>query len=141
MIDRSSLHLRLKGADATSGNAIRAVAAFADGAGLPTELRGDLLVIVDEVVSNTLKYGGMKRGQIEVEIRASIEGRVLELRFADNGRPFDPLQAAAPALDLPLARRPAGSLGIHLVRALTDTQRYAREGGCNVLVLTRSIAR
>lgn len=132
--------VRLQGAQATSSEAMRAVESFADKAALPAGLRNDLLVVVDEVVSNALHYGGVARGALELDIRASITGGVLELRIADNGLPFDPLAAAAPALDPPLATRPAGGLGIHLVRALTDTQRYTREGGRNVLVLTRALA-
>ncbi len=134
------LVLRLKGAQATSGSAMGAVQAFAEAAALPAGIRNDLLVVVDEVVSNALKYGGAMREDLELEIRASISDSVLELRIADNGLPFDPLAAAAPALDRPLEDRPVGGLGIHIVRALTDTQRYAREGGRNLLVFTRVLA-
>ena len=134
------MEVRLKGPRATSSEAMRAVDSFAETAALPPELRNDLLVVVDEIVSNALKYGGVERAALELDIRVSISGGVLELRIADNGLPFDPLAAAAPALDQPLAIRPAGGLGIHLVRALTDSQRYVRAGGRNVLVLTRALA-
>jgi len=132
---------RLRGGDATVGRALEAVGGFADRAGIPDELRSDLFVIVDEVVSNLLKYGGVKREELDLEIRASIDETNLVLRFSDSGLPFDPLSAKAPALDIPVERRREGGLGIHLFRALTDTQRYVREDGRNVLVLTRSIAK
>jgi anti-sigma regulatory factor (Ser/Thr protein kinase) len=132
---------RLKGADASVARAIESLERFAHRAGLPQELRNDLSVIVDEVVSNLLKYGGVKREELDLEIRASIEGSELVLCFTDSGPPFDPLSAKAPVLELPIEERLSGGLGIHLFRALTDSQRYARENGRNVLVLTRSIGR
>jgi anti-sigma regulatory factor (Ser/Thr protein kinase) len=58
---------------------------------------------------------------------------VLTLR--DNGLAFDPLARAAPNLDLEIADRDVGGLGIHLVRALADECRYARVDDCNVLTI------
>ncbi len=133
--------LRLQGGDATTANALRAVQDFAERAGLPGAMRSDLLVVTDEIVSNLLKYGGVPRERVELEIRASIEQGALTLQFADNGRPFDPLSAPPPALEIPVEQRPIGGLGIHLVRELTDEQRYARAEGRNVLVLTRAVGR
>jgi len=131
--------VRFQGSDATTANALQAVQEFAERAGLPDAMRSDLLVVTDEIVSNLLKYGGLPRERVELEVRASIEQGALTLQFADNGRPFDPLSAPPPALELPVKQRPIGGLGIHLVRSLTDKQRYARSDGRNVLVLTRAV--
>jgi anti-sigma regulatory factor (Ser/Thr protein kinase) len=132
---------RLRGGEATVGRALESVSGFADRAGIPDALRSELLVVVDEVVSNALKYCGVKREELDLEIRASIEGGDLVLRFSDSGLPFDPLSVKSPDLEIPVEQRQEGGLGIHLFRALTDSQRYLREGGRNVLVLTRSLAR
>jgi sigma-B regulation protein RsbU (phosphoserine phosphatase) len=133
--------MRLKGADITIGNALDPVNGFAERAGLPSELRNDVLVIVDEVLSNLLKYASPDRDKLEVEIQMSIEKGALVLRFVDSGAPFDPLSATASQPEIPVEKRQAGGLGIHLIKALTDSQRHTREDGRNVLVLTRSIAR
>ena len=132
--------VHLKGTQVTAGNAIDRVDALGRGAGLPEALRNDVLVVVDEIVSNVLKYGGVEREQLEVGIELSVERGVLALRFTDNAAPFDALSASAPRLDLPAQERAAGGLGIHLVKSLTDAQRYARENGRNVLTLTRAFA-
>jgi serine/threonine-protein kinase RsbW len=136
-----ALELRLRGANAGFGDAIDAVNGFADRAHLPAELRHDVLVIVDEVLSNVLRHGGTGVGDLEVDMRMAIEDDTLVLRFADSGSPFDVLSVQAPDLDIPAGQRPAGGLGLVLIRALTDTQRYLREGGRNVLVLTRAVVR
>jgi phosphoserine phosphatase RsbU/P len=134
------LVIRLHGAGVKFSNAIEPFRSFAERSGLPEELRNDVMVIVDEVLSNVLKHGSVAREQVELEIQLSIEDGALVLRFADSGTPFNPLSAAAPALELAESERPPGGVGIHLVKALTDSQRYARENGRNVLVLTRSVA-
>ena len=131
--------LRLKGPDASIANAIDPVTEFAQRAGLPEELRNDLLSVLDELLSNSLKYGREHSDRLEVEIRLSLERGALILRVTDNGAPFDLLSAPPPDLESPVTERPIGGLGVYLVKALTDTQRYAREDGRNVLTLTRSI--
>lgn len=135
------LVLRLRGANARIGNAIDALNGFADRARLSEELRHDVLVIVDEVLSNLHQHGGVGTGDLEVDLRIAIEEDRLVLRFTDSGSPFDPLSAQAPDLEIPVGQREPGGLGIVLIRALTDSQRYLREGSRNVLVLTRAVAR
>ena len=135
-----ALVLRLRGTNARIGNASEALNGFADSARLPEELRHDVLVIVDEVLSNVQRHGH-GGGELDVDIRMAIEDDTLVLRFADSGPPFDPLSATAADLQIPVGKRRAGGLGIVLIRALTDSQRYLREGGRNILVLTISVAR
>jgi anti-sigma regulatory factor (Ser/Thr protein kinase) len=68
---------------------------------------------------------------VEVELtRAEI---VLTVR--DNGPAFDPLSRSSPSLDVEIADREVGGLGIHLVRELADECRYARTDDCNVLTI------
>jgi len=59
------------------------------------------------------------------------------LEFRDRGRPFDPLTADAPDLDLSPEERPPGGLGLALVRALVDDARYERRDAANVLRLVK----
>ena len=131
--------LRLQGDDARVGDALDAVRSFAGAARLPPELIQDVLVVVDEVVANTLRHGRFEGREPEVEIRLAIQEGALELQFSDNASPFDPLSVADPRLDRPVEARPSGGLGLFLVRSLTDSQCYTREGGRNVLILRRSI--
>ena len=57
------------------------------------------------------------------------------LTVRDNGPAFDPLSRASPNLDVEIADRDVGGLGIHLVRELADDCRYARIDDCNVLTI------
>jgi len=108
--------------------------ARADDAGLP-EARGlDLELAVEEVLMNIClhAYGG-QGGDVDLSAGRSAEGFVLELE--DSGPAFDPVAAAEPDTTLPLEERKIGGLGILLVKRVTDTVRWRREGDRNVLTL------
>jgi anti-sigma regulatory factor (Ser/Thr protein kinase) len=57
------------------------------------------------------------------------------MTIRDNGSRFDPLSLAVPKLDVEIAERDVGGLGVHLVRELADDYRYARVDDCNVLTI------
>jgi serine/threonine-protein kinase RsbW len=53
----------------------------------------------------------------------------------DNGLAFDPFSLDAPDTDLDLDSRAIGGLGVHLVRQMTESQHYEREGDRNRVTL------
>jgi anti-sigma regulatory factor (Ser/Thr protein kinase) len=90
---------------------------------------------LEEVLSNVIRHGYEDCSQHEIALTLRVhEGRV-ELQVVDDGREFDPATAPAPDLDLPLVRRRAGGLGIHLLRAFVSEIRYQRLGQHNSLLL------
>lgn len=65
----------------------------------------------------------------------------VQLVVEDDGTAFDPTrQAPPPDLDTDLDDRAIGGLGVHMVRRLTDEQRYARIGGRNVMEIFKTFA-
>jgi serine/threonine-protein kinase RsbW len=99
-------------------------------------------LVLDEVVTNVIDYGfeGVD-GAPEIRLTMTIEGDQLTITVEDNGRAFDPLQAAAPDLESPLEDRPVGGLGIHIVRSVMNTVEYDRRGGRNILTMHKTISR
>ena len=99
-------------------------------------------LVLDEVVTNVIDHGfeGID-GEPEIRLTMTLEGNDLTIRVEDNGKAFDPLQAAAPDLDLPLEERPVGGLGIHIVRSVMNTVEYDRRGGRNLLTMHKTISR
>jgi len=73
---------------------------------------------------------------VALTAEARADGLFVVMTTRDDGVAFDPL-AAAPDLDAGLDDRKLGGLGIHLIREMTDAQRYRREGGWNVLVVDK----
>ena len=106
----------------------------AQALGLPRDLQLRLCLVVEELFVNTARYGGGEHTEASVGLAA--DGAGVELRYADNARPFNPLDGlAVDALAQPTALRPVGGLGRILVSELSSSARYAREDGRNLLYL------
>jgi serine/threonine-protein kinase RsbW/sigma-B regulation protein RsbU (phosphoserine phosphatase) len=88
---------------------------------------------LEEVLTNIISYGFPAGGRHDIEVRVGYDDGALQATVSDDGVPFDPLAAPPPDLGGPAEQRKVGGLGIHLLRALTDTIDYRRDGGRNVL--------
>ncbi|MCW4455767.1 ATP-binding protein [Flavobacterium sp. MXW15] len=98
--------------------------------GVAHERVGRVRLIVEELVCNAITHGHAAGGcELRLDLLLEQDALVLELR--DAGPPFDPCQAAAPALEADAALRPIGGLGLYLVRQLADHIDYCRLDGQN----------
>ena len=111
--------------------------ALAGRHGLPERFRAEMLVVLDEVLSNVRRHAFGDRKAHDIDLDFHIEPGLLTLAIADAGAPFDPLSLLAPDTGAALEARPIGGLGILIVRSLTDTQAYERRDGRNRLRLTK----
>ena len=59
------------------------------------------------------------------------------VRFADSGRPYDPLRRADPDITLSAEERAVGGLGILMVKKLMDETAYEYVDGKNVLTIKK----
>ncbi len=128
-------------------NDLRAIAGAADkiGAfcaehGLAEEISFEVNLAVDELLTNTISYGYDDDEEYRIDLSLRLEGGTLIVEIADDGRPFDPLQAPEPDLGASLEERTVGGLGIYLVRKTKDSVAYRREDGRNVVTLTKRTA-
>ena len=94
---------------------------------------------LDEVVTNVILYAFADVQEHSIDVRLRLEAGVLHAEVIDEGRPFDPLGVPPPDLDAPIEDRRIGGLGLHIVREMMDTIEYAREGGRNVLRLSKRV--
>ena len=123
--------LRIEADEAALPQAMTFVRGGGLAAGLAAERQGELELVVEELFLNVARYAGAE----SVELRYAVpEAGVVEVEMADDGRAFDPLTRPDPDLNLPLETRPVGGLGIFLVRRLTRSLRYSRDGGWNRVV-------
>ena len=88
----------------------------------------DAAVIIDEIASNIVRCSGATSFTVEVR-----DGR--EVTISDDGKPFNPLAAAAPDVDAPAESRRVGGLGIFIVKELAESLSYERRGDRNVLTV------
>ena len=80
---------------------------------------------VDEACTNIIEhaYGG-ETGQ-RIDCTCKIGAEQLTVVLEDCGRPFSPDEIPAPDLNADIAHRPAGGLGLYLIRHLMDEVEYS----------------
>jgi serine/threonine-protein kinase RsbW len=106
---------------------------------LPPKMVFDIYVVLDEVLSNILKYAYSDDAAHEIHVELSATDAALEIGIEDDGDAFDPFAVPAPDLSLPLAERAIGGLGLHFVRNLVDEIKYQRENNHNYLFLKKKL--
>ncbi len=114
---------------------------FAERAGLQPRDLFALQVIVEELVTNVIDYGGVPAGELAVTVALEIRDGELAIRLSDRGREYNPLLREDPDTTLPAEDRPIGGLGVHFCKQLTDAQRYERAGDRNILEFKRRLGR
>jgi len=115
--------------------------AFFLGRGVSTEVFSDVRLGVDEAVSNIIRHGDTDAEGHEIRVRVTHAGGEVVLEIEDDARPFNPLDVPTPDLSLPVEDKPAGGLGVHLIRSVMDHVEYRRSGDRNFLRLRRRTGR
>jgi serine/threonine-protein kinase RsbW len=109
---------------------------FGAGAGLSDDLVFRLTVTLDEVVTNIVRHGFNGQGGHDILLGITVDEALVTATVEDHGPPFD-LRTVPPAdVNAPIELRPIGGLGVHLVRLLTHSLDYRRDGHRNILTLT-----
>jgi anti-sigma regulatory factor (Ser/Thr protein kinase) len=88
-----------------------------------------LQLVIEELVTNIIKYGN----GATIAIAIKIEAAGLKLTITDNSAPFNPLEAAPPDTELTAEARDIGGLGLFLVGKMVKSLNYERKDDCNVL--------
>ena len=112
----------------------RAVAAWAEAAGLPGASARRLQLAVDETVANAIEHG-MDDGR-RVVVRATPGRGRLTVTVRYRGRRFDPTTAPALPPAEAVRQRAAHGYGLHLIRTLVDEVAYRWDRGVNEVRLT-----
>ena len=111
-------------------------------AGLDGGRTGELLLAVDEAVTNIVMHGCPQGGcTIELEFRGDRQACVLHIR--DDAPLFDPTAVSDPDLAVsPLERDKPGGFGVYLFKHLVDQTSYrvTRDGRNELTLLKRRAA-
>lgn len=87
------------------------------------DIIADLIIAFNEAVTNVIIHGYQGRpGVIEITVESS-ERRV-RVRIRDQAPAFDPTSLPVPDVTVPLAQRPLGGMGVHMMRQFTDSLVY-----------------
>jgi len=128
--------LRLKGALHEIERASRFVGGFCRAHGIEAEEERILVLILEELITNTVKHGEAPP-DAPIDISLAREDDGIHLVYRDRGRPFDPTRdLPEPDFSATLGLRPTGGLGWPLIRYYCAAIAYSREADGNLLALT-----
>jgi anti-sigma regulatory factor (Ser/Thr protein kinase) len=103
------------------------IAAFLSSADLCESVRNRLDVVFEEIVANIVRHG-CDDGAADHVILVEIEpvDATVAVAIEDDGKAFNPLQSAPPAVADSIANVEIGGLGIPLIKSFTRALRYER---------------
>ena len=117
----------------------RFIEEIADELGLSIELRMDLNLVIEEMVSNVIFYAYPKDVEGEIELEAEYDGNELCFVLSDSGKEFDPTQKEDANPDINPTEREIGGMGIYIVKNIMNEVSYQRLEGKNLLTMRKNI--
>ena len=113
--------------DGIEGSPVISEPGIGDGVVFPLRL------VLEELLTNIIKYGYDDRNRHEIEIDMNPSGKGISVRIADDGHPFNPLtEAHKTEIVDSLENQEIGGLGIHLVKQMARNLSYHRQAEKNI---------
>ena len=110
-----------------------------DELNLDTELRMNLNLVLEEMVSNVIFYAYPEGTEATIELVAEYDGKELTFVLSDRGEEFDPTLKDDADPDVNPAEREIGGMGIYIVKNIMNQVSYQRLEGKNLLTMTKKI--
>lgn len=110
-----------------------------DELGLDAELRMNLNLVMEEMVSNIIFYAYPEGKVADIELMAESDGRELTFTLSDQGKAFDPTMREDTNLDVNPMEREIGGMGICIVKSIMNEVTYQRLGDRNLLTMKKNI--
>lgn len=107
--------------------------------GLSMEMRMDLNLVLEEMVSNIIYYAYPEGTDARIELSAESDGGELTLRLTDQGKEFDPTSKEGVDVETNPAERELGGMGIFITKHIMDRVTYQRIEGKNLLTMKKKL--
>ncbi|RLD91500.1 MAG: hypothetical protein DRJ29_14000 [Bacteroidetes bacterium] len=104
-----------------------------------TEIK-QILVIIEEIFSNIVRYAFEDRQEHAIDIRLGCDDNQIEIEIIDDGIAFNPLDYHLGPQSDP-ATSDAGGMGLTLIRAFSSKMIYQRNSDKNHLKITKKVNR
>ncbi|WP_281613221.1 SpoIIE family protein phosphatase [Flammeovirga sp. SubArs3] len=111
---------------------------FIEQNNIPENVGQKVQIILDELLSNMVKYAFDKVRQPDIKIKIIQEDNQLRIKISDNGIEFNPFILETPNTQLPLEEREQGGLGVHIVKSLANEYVYERSQDRNEITLIKT---
>jgi len=99
---------------------------------IPFESINKVNLVVEELVLNIISYGYSDDLSHDIIFDFRFEEKSISVSIIDDAKEFDPLDTNSADTNSEISERKIGGLGIHLVKNLTDSFTYKREGTKNI---------
>ena len=121
-------------------DSLKAVSEFADSLSRKLEIVPKIAkkinIVFDEIYANIVNYSKATLATVSY----NIENGKLRIVFADNGIPYNPLEAAEPDTSLSAEEREIGGLGIFMVKKMSESMEYEYTDNKNILTIVISLS-
>ena len=114
------------------------------GCSMKVQMQIDLAI--EEVYVNVAQYAYQhlppeerRKGMVSICVEDLDDPKRVEVTFADEGIPFDPLAKEDPDVTLNADSRPIGGLGIFMVKKSMDSVEYEYKDGKNILKFRKDL--
>ncbi len=89
--------------------------------------------------TNIISYGFEDELEHQIKFTLAKDKETLVVQVEDDGKPFNPLDVAKPAIPQDLDSMNIGGLGIHLIKNMMDDINYQRADGKNRLIFKKFV--
>lgn len=134
-VPNRSVHLRVRNDLSEVLRIVTALEEICDAGGVPADVKADVTLAVDEIISNVIRHG---EADESIEVRVDLLDNAVRIEIEDDGKAFNPLTAPAPKFDVPIEERRPGGMGIFLTKHMMSEITYKRTNGRNVLEMRRA---
>lgn len=103
---------------------------------IPDEIQHDLRLVLEEAFVNITNYAFPSGETHTVSVEISNTANAISITFIDDGIAFNPLLDCKNKIDADYHCE--GGMGIHLIKSLTDQQKYNRIKQRNIFTVTKN---
>lgn len=129
-----TIHWAFNATYAASSEASAGAESWARKAGLSETLILRLVLVIEELFTNTIKHGYREESNHQVVISLGLRDGQAVLDYRDQAPPFDPIGSTlGSAQDAPPAE--VGGMGLRLIQSLGSETCYVHENGWNIVHL------
>ena len=141
MTEKSSIILKIKNNIEEIARVCDEVKVFCVNSHISDEKYHDIVLILDEVVTNVINYAYQEEQEEQTfQLHIIKENGVIDIKLIDDGVEFNPIDRDEPDTDSDLEERLIGGLGIFIVKQLSRSVSYARIDGKNHLQIEIAIS-
>ncbi len=125
-------------ADADIPKVIKLFKSLAIEQEIPKPVIMKMNIVLDELLSNIVNHGGRNSSSVQIETTFELKETAVKVTIKDTCAAFNPFSDdVEPNLEDSIEDRALGGLGLHLVKQLTSSHSYKRQGKKNVVVVVK----